>query len=143
MDKSRLGLLLALLSLVALALVVVAIDSPGLRLGLLVALAVPAYLGAYLILQPGLPRKPKVERRKFYELRETTDRFIEEVRRLNALQVALAAGDRSPESAAPEIEAIQRRMHELVDEIRGAAGRVTPPSAPRGKGTKAPEAPRP
>ncbi|MBI4514102.1 MAG: hypothetical protein HY702_08330 [Gemmatimonadetes bacterium] len=129
MDRPRLGFLLALLSLVALAVVVVAVESPGLRLGLMLLLAVPGYLGAYLILQPLLPRKPKVERRKFFALRETTDRFIEEVRRLNALHVALASGERAPETAAAEIEAIQRRMHELVDEIRGAAGRVTVPSA--------------
>ena len=130
MDRSRIAFaVLAGLSLVTLAVVSTALSSPWLRLALSLAAVVPGYAGAVVFLcAPSARRKAATQPRRFYALRNATDRFLEEVRRLNAVRVAVETGAKSPLEARPEIREIEERMVRLVEEMRQVAGQVTPRS---------------
>ncbi len=136
MNRSRVTFLaLAGLSLATLAVVAVAVGETWLRLLLSLAAVLPGYGAAlYLLLSPGSRRKSVSQPRRFFALRNTTERFLEEVRRLNTVRVDVEVGRRSPLEARPEIEEIERRMVKLVDEMQDVAGQVTPASGFSSKG---------
>lgn len=129
MDRPRVTFLaLAGLSLATLAVVVVAVTPTWLRLLLSLVAVLPGYAGALLlVMTPSARRKAATRPRRFFALRNSTERFLEEVRRLNAVRVAIETGHKSPLEARPEIEEIERRMVNLISEIRKVAGQVTPP----------------
>lgn len=130
MDRARVTFLaLSGLSLVTLAVVAVAVSPPWLRLLLSLAAVLPGYAGALLlVLNPMARRKSFTQPRRFFALRNTTDRFLEEVRRLNAVRVAIDTGRKSPLEARPELQEIEGRMARLIAEMRSVAGHVTPAS---------------
>ena len=130
MDRSRvLFLALAGLSMATLAVVAVAVSPTWLRLLLCLAAVLPGYAGALLlVLHPTIRRKSASQPRRFFALRNTTDRFLEEVRRLNAVRVAIDTGRKSPLEARPELHEIESRMAKLIAEMRSVAGQVTPSS---------------
>lgn len=130
MDRSRVTFLaFSGLSLVTLAVVSVAVTPTWLRLLLSLGAVLPGYAGALLlVLHPESRRKSANQPRRFFALRNTTERFLEEVRRLNAVRVAVDTGRRSPLEARPELQEIERRMARLITEMREVAGQVTPPA---------------
>jgi hypothetical protein len=136
-DRSRVTLLaLTALSLITLAVVTVAVTPAWLRLLLSLAAVLPGYAGAFLLWHiPSARRRSATQPRRFYMLRSTTDRFLEEVRRLNSVCVQIDMGQRSPLQARPELAEIEARMARLIREMREVAGQVTsaaglPPSRP-------------
>ncbi|MEZ4414988.1 MAG: hypothetical protein R3E10_04480 [Gemmatimonadota bacterium] len=60
--------------------------------------------------------------RRFNRLRNLTVVFLEEVKRLNWLGVDAKRGGRDATRAEAEMAAIEHRMHELITQIRKAAG---------------------
>jgi hypothetical protein len=60
--------------------------------------------------------------RRFVRLRSATDVMLDEVRRLNGLTVDAHRGVRDPEETEREVQAIEARLHALVDALRIAAG---------------------
>ncbi len=77
-------------------------------------------LGAARVLQA---RRASGPIRRFDALRATVEEFLAEIRRLNWVAVIGERGFRDPETAERERGVIERRLHQLVDEIRDAAGR--------------------
>ncbi|MGH7545238.1 MAG: hypothetical protein ACREKI_03555 [Gemmatimonadota bacterium] len=137
MDRTRVTFLtLTGLSLATLAVVSVAVTPSWLRLLLSLAAVLPGYAGAlFLWHTPSARRKAASQTRRFFALRSTTDRFLEEVRRLNALRVDVHTGQKSPREARPELVEIEQRMGGLIAEMREVAGQVTPASGfPPGNG---------
>ena len=61
-------------------------------------------------------------RRQFLKLRSLTGQLLEDVRRLNWLAVDVKRGVRRNEGSAADLEAVKRRLHELVDRMTAAAG---------------------
>lgn len=130
MDRTRVTFLaLTGLSLATLAVVAVAVTPSWLRLLLSLACVLPGYAGAaFLWHTPSAQRKGASQPRRFFALRNTTDRFLDEVRRLNTLRVDVHTGQKSPREARPELSEIEARMARLIAEMREVAGQVTPAS---------------
>jgi hypothetical protein len=63
----------------------------------------------------------RYQRRRYVLLRNTLERFIDEVRLLNRVAVDVQRGFRSRDSAELELENIETRLGEMVKEFRAAA----------------------
>jgi hypothetical protein len=62
------------------------------------------------------------EKRRFHELRSTTDEVLGKIRYLNQLAVAMRAGVLDVEGAAQEIDLTEQQLHSLVKQMREVAG---------------------
>ena len=62
------------------------------------------------------------EKRRYHELRSTTDEVLSKIRYLNQVAVAMRAGVLDVEGAAQEIDLTERQLHELVKQTRLVAG---------------------
>jgi hypothetical protein len=67
-------------------------------------------------------RRAVTERRRFFELRRTTEELLAKIRYLNQVSVSMRAGLLDEEGAAQELDLTERQLHELVDRLRFAAG---------------------
>ena len=67
-------------------------------------------------------RRAVAERRRFFELRRVTDEILTRIRYLNQISISMRAGLLDQEGATQEIELTERQVHELVDQLRAAAG---------------------
>lgn len=67
-------------------------------------------------------RRATAERRRFFELRRTTEDLLAKIRYLNQVSISMRAGLLDEEGAAQELDLIEKQMHELVDRLRFAAG---------------------
>lgn len=67
-------------------------------------------------------RRAVAERRRFFELRRATDEVLQQIRYLNQVSISMRAGLLDEEGAAQEVEMTENRLHELVDQLRRAAG---------------------
>ena len=67
-------------------------------------------------------RRAMAERRRFFELRRTTEDLLAKIRYLNQVSISMRAGLLDEEGAAQELDLIEKQMHELVDRLRFAAG---------------------
>ncbi len=65
-------------------------------------------------------------RRRFSRLRRWTRELLREISRLNWTIVDVDRGFRNRESAKVEIDAIETRLYEIIEEIKDAAGRPDP-----------------
>jgi hypothetical protein len=70
----------------------------------------------------GLPART-IRDRQFSVLRSEARQLLDVVRRLNWLTVDLERGVRNENDGKAEIAAAERRLDEILDEIRSAAGR--------------------
>ena len=70
----------------------------------------------------GLPART-IRDRQFSVLRSEARQLLDVVRRLNWLTVNLERGVRNENDGKAEIAAAERRLDEILDEIRSAAGR--------------------
>jgi hypothetical protein len=66
---------------------------------------------------------PSVRHRRFGDLRSEVKQLLDLVRRLNWLNFDLERGDRNEEDVKAEIASAERRLDEILTEIRSAAGR--------------------
>ncbi len=67
----------------------------------------------------------RVRHRQFGVLRSEVVQLLDVVRRLNWLTVDLERGVRNKDAVTAEIAFAERRLGEILDEIRNAAGRST------------------
>jgi hypothetical protein len=116
-------------ALIGIAAVLYYGESPATRLGmglllLAVIMWVSARLGVVSRIAQSLSKGYK--RRRYLKLRGTVDQFLEEVRRLNWAAAGKARGFRSEDEAARDLDALEKRMHELVGKIRDSAGHASP-----------------
>jgi len=65
-------------------------------------------------------------RRRFGRLRRWTKELLREISRLNWTVVDVARGFRDREGSKVEIDAIETRLYEIIEEIKEAAGRPDP-----------------
>ena len=67
-------------------------------------------------------RRALAERRRFFELRRVTDEILTHIRYLNQISISMRAGLLDREGATQELELTEKQLHELVEELRVAAG---------------------
>lgn len=70
-------------------------------------------------------RRALSERRRYHGLRVITTEFLAQIRYLNKVATSMRAGLLGVDEAAAEIAATERRLHEMVSQIRGLAGVAT------------------
>ena len=67
-----------------------------------------------------------LDRRKYGKLRQTTDRLLDYVRRMNRIAIDGREGKLSPRHAHAEMDRLAALMRDQIDEIRKSAGIPTP-----------------
>lgn len=67
-------------------------------------------------------RRALAERRRYHELRRTTEDLLSKIRYLNQVSVTMRAGLLDEEGAAQEIEITEKQLHDLVERLRATAG---------------------
>lgn len=67
-------------------------------------------------------RRAVAERRRFHELRRSTEEVLSKIRYLNQVSITMRAGLLDEEGAAQEIEITEQQLHDLVERLRFAAG---------------------
>jgi hypothetical protein len=67
-------------------------------------------------------QRATVNKRRFLSLRAVTDEILQKVRYLNQVAVSMRAGLVDREGAATEIDFTEHQLHELVAQLRDAAG---------------------
>lgn len=67
-------------------------------------------------------RRAVANRRRFIELRRTTDEFLQRIRYINQVAISMRAGLIDLEGAAQELDHTEQQLHELVRRVRQAAG---------------------
>jgi hypothetical protein len=67
-------------------------------------------------------RRALAERRRFFELRRVTDEILTRIRYMNQVSFSMRAGLLDADGAGQELEMTEKQIHELVDQLRLAAG---------------------
>lgn len=67
-------------------------------------------------------RRAVAERRRFYGLRHITQEVLSQIRYLNKVATSMRAGLIDLDEAASEIDSTERRLHEMVGQLRLFAG---------------------
>ncbi len=99
-------------------------SDPAMRLGVgLLLLAAIVWLSARLGVVESIARSFR-GRRRFVRLRGIVRHWLADVRRLNSIAVDVEGGDRSHGEATAEMDAIEKRLMDLVRQIRSAAGKI-------------------
>lgn len=126
--RASLELLLLVTALIAQGIILYTMNDPQLRLvfGLLL-LAVIVWSAARLSVLELLPDRSgrKINQRRFVRLRSQVGVLLDEIRRLNWMAVDAERGFRSREGATREMDRIEGRLKELIEEIRSVAGEVS------------------
>lgn len=68
-------------------------------------------------------RRALSERRRFHDLRRSTEDVLSKIRYLNQVSISMRAGLLDKEGAAQEIDLTERQLHELIERLRQAAGK--------------------
>jgi hypothetical protein len=68
-------------------------------------------------------RRALAERRRYHDLRRSTEDVLSKIRYLNQVSISMRAGLLDKEGAAQEIEITEQQLHELVARLRTAAGK--------------------
>ncbi|UCF20076.1 MAG: hypothetical protein JSU87_01305 [Gemmatimonadota bacterium] len=66
----------------------------------------------------------RVQKRRFTRLRSQVQQLLDEIRRLNWMAVDAERGFRSREKALQEMDMIEERLKNLIQEIRSTAGHM-------------------
>ncbi len=99
-------------------------SDPAMRLGVgLLLLAGIVWLSARLGVVESIARSVR-GRRRFMRLRRIVRDWLADVRWLNSIAVDVEGGDRSRGEATAEMDAIEKRLIDLVRHIRSAAGEI-------------------
>ncbi|NIN72374.1 MAG: hypothetical protein GTO46_10755 [Gemmatimonadetes bacterium] len=115
-------------SLLADAAVLYFAEEPAARLSLgLLLLAPIVWSSARLGVVELVTQSPadKVHKRRFVQLRSQVGQLLDEIRRLNWMAVDAERGFRSREAALKEMDRIEGRLKELIEEIRVTAGQMS------------------
>ena len=115
-------------SLLADAAVLYFAEEPAARLSLgLLLLAPTVWSSARLGVVELVTQSPtdKVHKRRFVQLRSQVGQLLDEIRRLNWMAVDAERGFRSREAALQEMDRIEGRLKELIEEIRDTAGQMS------------------
>jgi hypothetical protein len=67
-------------------------------------------------------RRALAERRRYFDLRRVTDEILTRIRYMNQISISMRAGLLDGEGAAQELDMTEKQIHELVDQLRAAAG---------------------
>ena len=67
-------------------------------------------------------RRALSERRRFHDLRRSTEEVLSKIRYLNQVSISMRAGLLDKDGAAQEIEMTEHQLHDLVSRLRQAAG---------------------
>jgi hypothetical protein len=67
-------------------------------------------------------RRAVSERRRYHDLRRSTEEVLSKIRYLNQVSISMRAGLLDKEGAAQEIEMTERQLHELIGRLRQVAG---------------------
>ena len=68
--------------------------------------------------------RAQADQRRHHGLRKVTEQVLEDIRYLNKVATSMRAGLLEVDEAAQEIDATERRLHDLVDRLRDFAGVV-------------------
>ena len=99
-------------------------SDPAMRLGVaLLLLAGIVWLSARLGVAESIARSFR-GRRRFMRLRHIVRDWLAGVRQLNSIAVDVEGGDRSHGEGTAEMDAIEKRLMDLVRQIRTAAGKI-------------------
>jgi hypothetical protein len=67
-------------------------------------------------------RRALAEKRKFLQLRRTTEEILSKIRYMNQIAISVRDGLLDSEGAHQEIELTERQLHDCVDRLRHDAG---------------------
>ena len=67
-------------------------------------------------------RRAIAERRRYLDLRRTTEEILTRIRYLNQVSISMRAGLLDRDGAAQELELTEKQMHDLVEQLRHHAG---------------------
>ena len=67
-------------------------------------------------------KRAQVDQRRFHGLRKLTDEVLENIRHLNKVATSMRAGLLEVADAAEEIDATEKKLHEMIDRLRLFAG---------------------
>ena len=126
--RTSLEFLLLITALIVQGVVLYTIEAPQTRLIIgLALLDVIDWSAARLSVSELMPdaRARKLNQRKFVRLRSQVGQLLDEIRRLNWMAVDAERGFRSRETAVREMDQIEDRLKELIEEIRGVAGEMS------------------
>lgn len=126
--RTSLEFLLLMTALVGQGVVLYVIEAPQTRLMVgLALLAVVVWAAARVGVGELLPNAHarKLNQRRFVRLRSQVGQLLDEIRRLNWMAVDAERGFRNRETASREMDQIEGRLKELIEEIRGVAGEVS------------------
>ncbi|MBV6521870.1 MAG: hypothetical protein MNPFHGCM_02014 [Gemmatimonadaceae bacterium] len=70
-------------------------------------------------------RRAVADRRKYYGLRKITEDVLGDIRHLNKVATSMRAGLLQLDEAAEEIAQTERRLHEMISQLRHFAGVAT------------------
>lgn len=68
-------------------------------------------------------RRALAEKRRFHDLRKTTDDVLSKIRYLNQVTISMRTGLLDVEGAAQELELTEQQLHELISSMRVVAAR--------------------
>lgn len=126
--RASLEFLLLIVALAAESLVLYLVNEPETRLAIgLLLLALIVWSAARLGVQEFLPSDAgkKINERRFTRLRSQVGQLLDEIRRLNWMAVDAKRGVRDRETATQEMDVIERRLKDLIEEIRSVAGQMS------------------
>ena len=67
-------------------------------------------------------RRAQVDQRRYHGLRKVTELVLENIRHLNKVATSMRAGLLEVDEAAEEIDATEKKLHEMIDQLRHFAG---------------------
>lgn len=126
--RPTLEVVVLVFSLLADAAVLYFAEEPAARLSLgLLLLAPIVWSSARLGVVELVTQSPadKVHKRRFVQLRSQVGQLLDEIRRLNWMAVDAERGFRSREAALQEMDRIEGRLKDLIQEIRVTAGQMS------------------
>jgi hypothetical protein len=67
-------------------------------------------------------RRALADKRRYHGLRRVTEEVLENIRHLNKVATSMRAGLLAIEEAAAEIDSTERRLHDMIDQLKHFAG---------------------
>jgi hypothetical protein len=127
MRRTTLEVILLIAFIVAEGAVLYYLEDPAARLSIGVLLLAPlVWLSSRLGLADLASQSPaaRIHKRRFTRLRGQVQQLLDEIRRLNWMAVDAERGFRNQDTALREMDLIEDRLKELIQEIRITAGQM-------------------
>ncbi len=126
--RPALDILVLIAALVGEGVVLYFVESPATRLSLGLLLLAPivwtsSRIGLLELITHSAAER--VYKRRFIRLRAQVQQLLDEIRRLNWMAVDAAQGFRDRDNALQEMDIIETRLKELVQQIRRTAGQIS------------------